>query len=66
MFAASVDQMAHSEAVMAAFDYCQMTNGVDQSCIYSSVPPSNQHGLVSPDVFGVCADVDDHIAAHKQ
>ena len=66
MFAASGGPTAHEAAVMAAFDYCVMTNGADQSCFYSSVPPELQHNLVSPEVHGICADVDDHIAAHKQ
>ena len=29
MFVASGGPMAHEEAVKAAFDYCQMTNGAD-------------------------------------
>jgi len=30
------------------------------------VPPELQHNLVSPDVHGICADVDDQISDHKQ
>ena len=63
--AASGGPMAHMSAVNAAFDYCQMANGPDQSCFYSSVPPELQHSLVSPEVFGICADVDEHIESHK-
>ncbi len=57
--------MAHIDAVYAAFDACQAENGADQSCFYDNVPPELQHSLVSPEVFGNCADFDEHIESHK-